>query len=265
MTIITKRDYDTTIKINDRHVKCYSKKKLKNLHPDGNYKIVGETFEKNKKRRKDILDIANMKLNVSKFGKNNRILYKRKGYVEVGDNQYIALLKSRIPFLLIMFCILLAIGISTYSAIKIYTSIPSVEPEYLMPLEDEKVTPIEEDNTKKSESQNGGGSVRIRLSNTVNIDLKTGDIEMIYQNPNQSNQDSVVTLVLISDNKEYVIAKSGLVKSGKQITQLKLNNSDIKLSEGVYEGKYIIEHYNPTTGEKAMTNSNFNDIRIQVK
>lgn len=265
MTIIAKKDYDATVKINDRDIKCYSKKKIKNLYPDGNYKIVGETFEKNKKQEKDIIVIADKKLIVSEYGKNSKLRYKRKGYFEVGENEYIVYLKSRLAFLLILVFILLGIGISVYFGIKILTSIPTVEPEYPLPPEDNQVTVIDEDNTKKSISKNGGGSVRVRLSNTAKIDLNTGDIEMIYQNPNQSNQDTVITLVLISENEEYIIAKSGLIKSGNQITKLKLFNNVVQLSEGVYKGKYIIEHYNPETGEKALTNSNFNDIEIQVK
>ena len=265
MTIIAKNDYDATIKINDRDIKCYSKKRIKNLYLDGNYKIVGETLEKNKKKEKDIIVIANKELIVSNYGENSKVKYKRKGYFEVGENEYIVYLKSRLVFLLILFFILLGIGISTYLGIKIFTSIPTVEPDYPLPPEDNEVTVIEEDNTKKSASQNGGGSVRIRLSNTAKIDLTTGDIQMAYQNPNQSNQDSVITLVLISENNEYIIAKSGLIKSGSQITKLKLLNDVVNLSEGVYKGKYIIEHYNRETGEKALTNSNFNDIEIQVK
>lgn len=265
MEIISKKDYDTTIKINDRDIKCYSKKKLKNLYPDGNYSIVGETFEKNKKRKEEIVEIANKKLIVSKYRKNSKVIYKIKGYFNVGEDDYIVYIKSRLAFLLIVFSILLGIVISSYIGIKLYGSIPYIIPDHPLPPEDEKSTVIEEDNTKKSDSNNNGGSVRIKLSNIAKINLNTGNIEMVYQNPNQSNHDSVITLVLISESKEYIIAKSGLIKSGKQITNLKLINNIVNLSEGVYKGKYIIDHYNPTTGEKALTNSNFNDIEIQVK
>ncbi|MBR2587775.1 MAG: hypothetical protein IKD77_01035 [Bacilli bacterium] len=265
MKIIAKNDYDTTIKINDRDVRCYSKKKIKELSPDGNYKIIGETFEKNKKRKEDIIKLANKELVVSKYGENSKVIYKRKGYFEVEENEYIVYIKSRLAFLLILFFILLAIVIFIYTGIKIYTSIPSVVPDYPLPPEDEQSTVIEDDNTKKTTSKDGGGSVRVRLSNIAKVDLNTGNIEMAYQNPSQSNQDSVITLVLISEDNEYIIARSGLIKSGKQITNLKLINNVVKLSEGVYRGKYIIDHYNPTTGEKALTNSNFSNVEIQVK
>lgn len=264
MIIIDKKDYDAFIKVNGRDIKCYSKNKIQKLYPNGNYKIVGETFEKNKKTSKDIIEIANKKLNVSRYGSNSKILYKRKGYIEVDENKYIVYLKSRAAFLFLLFLILLGIGLSIYYAVKLYTSVPTISPDYELPPEDEQTTAIDGDNTKKSVSKNGGGSVRVRLGSTAKIDLNTGEIEMIYQNPNQSNQDSVISLVLISDDKEYTIAQSGLIKAGNQITKLKLINNVIKLSKGVYKGKYIIDHYNPETGEKSLTNSNFNDIEIQV-
>lgn len=264
MIIIDKKDYDACVRINGRDIKCYSKNKIKELYPNGNYKIVGETFEKNKKRNKDIIEIANKKLNVSKYGSNSKILYKTKGYIEVDENQYIVYLKSRVAFLFLLFLIFIGIGVSTYIGIKTFTTVPTILPDYQLPPEDDQTTVIDGDNTKKSVSKNGGGSVRVRLGSTAKVDLKTGEIEMIYQNPNQSNQDSVISLVLISDNKEYTIARSGLIKSGNQITKLKLMNNEIKLSKGVYKGKYIIDHYNPETGEKSLTNSNFNDIEIQV-
>ena len=126
MIIIDKKDYDAIVKINDRDIKCYSKKKIKNLYPDGNYSIIGETLEKNKKKEKNTIIIANKTFIVSKYGANSNIIYKRKGYFEVGDNEYIVYLKSRIAFLLILFFVLLGIAISVYFGIKIFTEIPSV-------------------------------------------------------------------------------------------------------------------------------------------
>ena len=80
MTIIDKKDYDATIRINGRDIKCYSKNKIKKLYPDGNYRIVGEAFEKNKKKKRDILEIANKKLIVSRYGKNSKVIYKVQGW-----------------------------------------------------------------------------------------------------------------------------------------------------------------------------------------
>ena len=88
---------------------------------------------------------------------------------------------------------------------------------------------------------------------------------MWYQNPNSSNQDSVISLVIVKDGADYPVARSGLVKTGHQIQQMDLLPEAPALSPGVYTGKYVIDHYNPATGEKAVTNSEFTDIEVTVR
>ena len=263
MQIINKKNYDTTFKINNRSIKCYSKDKMKDLYPNGNYVIVGETFQNNKNEEIDKIVIADKELVVSEYKKNSPIMYKREYFIAVGENKYICLLKSRL-FILLLFLLIIGITLSFGSLLFIYFRTPMLSPEYSLPPEDKNSTEIEEDHSKRLESGKGGGSVRIRLSNIANVKLSTDTITMAYQNPNQSNQNSVISLVVIKNGNEYYIARSGIVKAGKQITELQLNTSQIKLTEGVYKGKYIIDHYNPESGEKALTNSVFNDIEIRV-
>lgn len=263
MKIINKMDYDDTYTINNKDIKCYSKKKMMELYPDGNYNIIGETYENNKKNEIDKVIIANKELIVSKYGKNNRITYKRKKFVAVDQNNYICLLK-RDPFLFILILLIFSTIVSVMAGLYIYYNTRVLTPDYPLPNIDEKAIKIQEDNTKKVQSKAGGGSARVRLSNTAKVNLSTGVIKMAFQNPNQSTQDSVISLVLINDGKEYYIARSGLIKAGTQISELKLSANGISLKKGVYKGKYIIDHYNSQTGEKSLTNSSFNDIEIQV-
>ena len=96
MEVIEKQNYNQSVKINYRDIKCYDRKKLKELYPSGNYSLVGETFEKNKKEAKDTIVLGRKKLNVSEYGKNSKILYKRKGYILVGDNQFLVILQNRL-------------------------------------------------------------------------------------------------------------------------------------------------------------------------
>ena len=262
MKIIQKKDYDTNYSINDRDIKCYSKKKINDLYPDGNFEIVGETFENNKKDKIDKIKIAQKELVVSEYGKNSKIKYSKKYFICVGKDKYLCLLKSRF-FILALLLLILGIIIGILLSIFIYFHTPTLKPDYPLPNEDDKSTKIDNDNSQKVKSEEGG-SARVRLSNVAKVNLSTGKIKMLYQNPNQSNQDSVISLVLINNGNEYIIARSGLIKTGRQISEMKLNANTINLTEGVYKGKYVVDHYNPETGEKAILNSNFGDIEIQV-
>lgn len=263
MKIINKMDYNDTFTINNKDIRCYSKKKMMQLYPGGNYNVIGEAIEKNKKSEIDRITIANKELIVCKYGENNGIKYKRKYFVAVDDNDYICLLKNN-SFMILLILLIFGTTVSAMTGLFIYFNSRVLTPDYPLPDVDEKSIKIEDDNTKKVESKVGGGSARVRLSNIAKVRLNTGIVKMAYQNPNQSTLDSVISLVLINNDKEYYIARSGLIKAGNQISELKLSANGINLKEGVYKGKYIIDHYNPETGEKSLTNSSFNDIEIQV-
>lgn len=56
--------------------------------------------------------------------------------------------------------------------------------------------------------------------------------------------------------QDTVVAQSGTLKPGKQITTMELlKNAAKKLSAGTYEGNFNVLYYNPSTGEKAIVNT----------
>jgi len=111
---ILKEDYDKELKINDEDLKVYSKKKIKDLYPDKDYVIVGETAEKKKRdRENDIgrIELNEKRLNVGENGNHNRLFKKQGAFVEVEDGGLIALLKLRLlPIILIVALLLGCIG-----------------------------------------------------------------------------------------------------------------------------------------------------------
>lgn len=262
MEVIEKQNYNQSVKINYRDIKCYDRKKLKELYPSGNYSLVGETFEKNKKEAKDTIVLGRKKLNVSEYGKNSKILYKRKGYILVGDNQFLVILQNRLPFLIILIGLILVgivVGIWGYNILNNKV----VAPDYPLPPEDEKSVDIKNDNSVKSNDHKNHASIKI--SREVSINLKTKVVTLNYKNFNASNKDAVVTLCILKDGNEYAIARSGLVKSGKEIKSMDLLDDAIKLTEGVYNGRIKIDFYDEITGEKAAASTDFDDVEVTVK
>jgi len=102
---LSKEDYDKKLKINGDELLVYSKKKLKDLYPEKDYEIIGETFEK-KKRNKE-KDIGKIELNdkllyVGENGKHNKLFKKPSAFVEVDGGGFVVLLKTRLlPIILI--------------------------------------------------------------------------------------------------------------------------------------------------------------------
>ena len=263
MELVARKNYDAKIRINNREVRCYSRDKLRKLYPDGNYTLAGETCKDNRKRAIGKITLAKKEFKVSKYRTHSRILYKEVGFLAVGKNRYVVFLESRLMFLLILLALILAgVGL-VLLGLHIYFQTPTISPDYPLPPEDEGATVIFGDRTVKDESE--GGAVRVRFNRLVTIDLASGEIALTYQNPNQSNRDSVVTLALVKDNEEYIIARSGLVKAGAQIKSMQLIPGVVKLTQGGYVGKLMIDHYDPETGEKAVAGAVFSEIEIQVK
>jgi len=111
---IAKEDYDRKVKINEDDIKVYSKKKLKELYPNNEYVIVGETYEKKKRDREN--DIGRIELNekrlyVSKSGSANKLLKKQGAFVEVSGGGLIAILKLRLLPILLIIALLLGGGL----------------------------------------------------------------------------------------------------------------------------------------------------------
>ena len=264
MKLINKQNYNEKIKVNRRAIGCYDKKMLDELYPNNNYSIVGETFENNKKKEIDTIVLANKIFPVSEYGKNSKILYKRKGYLAVDKDQFVVFLQSRLAFFLILFGIItigIGFGILWFNSL---VKGPVVAPDYPLPPEDSNATDIKNDSTKESDTSHKNHA-SIKVAREVNVFLNRRKVEFIYQNLNASNKDAVVSLCVLKDDNEYVIARSGLIKSGKEIKIMELLKDAIKLSEGIYKGRIIIDFYDENTGEKAAASTNFEDVDITVK
>ena len=106
--LIQRDDYDAAYKIENREIKCYSPQKLKDLHPDGAYTLVGETLPNNKEKKLDELVLPWTTLTISECGKNSGLFHKKAAYLCVGEGKYVVLLKSRLPLLIPLFIILCA-------------------------------------------------------------------------------------------------------------------------------------------------------------
>lgn len=105
-------DYDSSYKVNNRQIACYSKSKMKKLYPDGNYTVTGETVQGNKKEQIDTVVFGNKRYKISAENSHSRLLYRTVGYVECDNGEYIALLKNNLIFLWLILGVLLIAGIS---------------------------------------------------------------------------------------------------------------------------------------------------------
>lgn len=257
-------DYDQKVKIGKEKVFCYSKKQLEKAYPDGNYQIVGETKNKNKKKIISQLRLRNNEFDVCEVGSHSGLLHRRAGYVHVGGDYYIALLKPRWPFLLILLGLLLLLGL-TVNVLLTPREPVEITPDHPAPVIDPNSALIEDDDSQKADAPEGGGSLSMIYTLEAKLTLSTGEIEIYFQNPNSSTHNVSVELFVLNGEERVSLAQSGLVTAGSQLTRLNMTEGAAVLREGIYEGLYVLSCYDPVSGERALVQPEITGVELTVR
>ncbi|MBR2336123.1 MAG: hypothetical protein IKA62_07880 [Clostridia bacterium] len=292
---ILKTDYDKRVKLGKEYVFCYSKKKIKELYPSGaGYSLSGEAHlgtgkaqdkfdEKQRKRLERLkesgkahaeqqtlktgdLRIGGHVLGVYPKDTNAGFLSKSNGYVAVGENQFISIHSSRVPFLITVGAISAAI-IAAVAIILALITAPAPPappaPDNPLPVIDPNVVPNEDDTSEKKPIDSGG-SVSLIYTKKAELNLTAEIAKIYYKNPNSSSHDTVIELYIVSDGNTYFLGRSGRVPAGYTIQELSLAEREVELKAGQYEGLYKIYFYNPETGEKAILDTNIAGVTVVV-
>lgn len=272
-----KSDYDKRVKVEDRYVFCYSPKKMKELYPQG-YMLVGETPAKSNTIPNKVkansrphpriggLYLKSETVSIYQNGCSNKLMNKLEGYICVGENQFIAVYKSRVPFVLTLFSMLAVLAICILLLLLLTKKDDPlvIKPDHPLPDEDSGVVEIPDDNDKPTDSVQGGGAVTMIYTLAATVDLSSGDVGIYLRNPKKSNHDVTITMYIVSGGNEYLIAKSGLIKAGYGLYKLTLSEDAPTLTEGVYTAYYKIGYYNPETGERALVEADIKDVTVTV-
>lgn len=166
---------------------------------------------------------------------------------------------KRKQLLIILFLLLLLIITTSITVWALFFRNVTYDhaPDYAPQQTEENAEPIDNDyDGEKLQQQQGGGAVSLTYSKEVTIDLSEKVAKLMFANPNKSNQNMVVQIVV--QNK--VVVQSGLLAPGYKVTKIDLFDN-VRLSSGKYEGKFVVLYYQNDTGEKAMLNT---EIPISV-
>lgn len=283
-TPILKNDYDIKVKIGKHDIFCYSKKKLNEIYKDKEYgpKILGEArkfkretderggdkakpqTESHRKVPFASLELQKGSLKVFENDSQNRIRFKRSGYVCVGGDTYVAILTDRMYFLLWFFgllAVLILIGLLLWHLLKP----EEVEPDNPLPPPDQWLVPDDNSGGDVAKpSTDGGGSLSMIYTLEAELNLTTGEIEIYFKNPSASSHDVVLEFYILSGENEYHIATSGRLPAGYGLTKLTLSEDALQLQEGIYQGMYRLILYNSVTGEKANVQPEIPEVAITV-
>ena len=264
--ILASEKHDAKVKLGGSTVECFSPGYLKNTYPRGGCKIIGELSGGSKTDAIGSLQIDGSVHSVSAVGQHNSLLWKTAGYLQVGGDEYIAVLKSRMPLLLILLLILLALlGLLFLGGKDTPATGPgSITPERPLPTVDAGAEKLEGDTSEKPDVAPGGGSLSLIYTLEASVNLSTGDIGIYFKNPNKSTHHVALDMYIVSEGKEYLVAQSDLLEAGYGLNQLKLLENAPKLSEGLYAGLYRLHCYDPATGEEIMLTPEITGLNVTV-
>lgn len=154
----------------------------------------------------------------------------------------------------VLICItIVALGVAAW-ALRTRKSEQVLAPDYAPETEANAETMEAEEKMPQPE---GGGAVSLMYSTDVSISLENRTAALLFANPSRSNQAMVVQIVI----QDVVIAQSGLLEPGNQVTSLEIPDTSM-LQPGTYDGTFLVSYYQPESGERAMINT---EVPIQVQ
>ena len=266
--ILSTTDHDQKVKLGKREIFCYSKKQLDKLHPEKDYRVVGEVRANTKKYAIARLKVGEESFKVLEWKSFSRLLNNVSGYARVSEKEYVALISSRIPFLIILLAAIVALAIAAAVLIGRITAEPPppivIDPDHPMPSQDVNATPNEGDDSQKADVEEGGGSLSMIYSLDAELDLKTGEIKIYFMNPNASTHDTSLILYIVSGEERIPIAQSGRVAAGYSLTEMTMVEGAAVLSEGIYTGLFQLSLFDPETGERALVQPEITGVVLTV-
>ena len=131
-----------------------------------------------------------------------------------------------------------------------------LEPDYAAIDIDENAVPMAEPEQEEAPLvKQGGGSVTISFQDNITYHPATGQLTLFYQNPRASTHNVVVQVLLTRDGSEYLLAQSGVLQPGFEISSLRAADGAPTVSPGGYNGKLRLLFYDTQSGERAMVDT----------
>jgi hypothetical protein len=220
---VSKDDYQKALKISRGHkVLCYSASQFEAYRKRGDPEVIGEALHRNKKEEIARLSAAGEELTVSAYHGHSRLLYREAGFLCVGEDQYVALLKSRLPFFLwLLLAMLLVIGIVALVSWYLTDHTPVPTPYNPLPVEDSRSEPLE-DGLDTATSPQDGGAVSLSYSLDADLSLSSGEIGIYTSQPDYSNIQANFTTVDANTDTETDITADGLSLSAGSTASAKV-------------------------------------------
>lgn len=240
-------DYDKEFTLNDQSCRYYSKKKMKTVYPDRGYTVFGAVGAglKNKAVDTFLMNEVNYSYYTLKYAK---LQYGIVGYFSCGDDQYIAIVKSKLGQRLLLMLIAF-----TFSVALVIGGLQPIGDKIIL-------DPNIGDYNPKIELPEHTDPTKIVVPGYQDITIlqQSDELYLALWNPDTNPCYFKFTIEVIGSKEK--LYESGLIPPGKAITTVKLNR---KLEKGVYPVLIRMDTYSLKDGKTPM-NGGSSKISIHV-
>lgn len=170
--------------------------------------------------------------------------------------------EKRLLFLVILLLVIAAIAVTvSVLTFRERDRAPILTPDYAPGDPEKNAEPIGDDGDEKLDQPEGGGAVSLTYAKEVAITKAGNTATLLFANPQKSNQDMVLELVI----DDAVVFRSGRIAPGHKVTSLTLSEGIAsRLVAGGYDGRFVVFYYDRSTGERAMLNTEI-PVTVTVK
>ena len=244
-------DYDKRFKDKFGNVwGYYSKKKIKEKYPNGGeraIRVVGEIVNKNC-TNDSVLEYENKSLNLGIVGYHKKAINRVGGYINCGENEYIAVMKKNwLMFFIILAAILsIIIGSIYFNKINNSPKLDTNANDYVA-------------NLKKPENWEPN---KIAIPGYPEIKAKEGDEFAYVALWNPEYNPVYFKFEILMNKSNEVLYETNLIPPGKAITKIPLKKG---MKPGTYDITIKISSYSLNDANKSMNGANVKTKLIILK
>lgn len=150
--------------------------------------------------------------------------------------------------------ILICIGITLWAVFFRGNDDGPISPDYPPQGTEDNQKPIDGDDSTKIDSPEGGGAMRVTYGTTATASRSKGKVTLYYANPNASNQNVRIFIIITNKNtgEQIYVASSELIEPGNYVTELTFNSEAKKLlGIGGYNAELLVQSFS-SDNEKSM-------------
>lgn len=252
-----KKRYGAKYQLGDLSLVCYSKKQVNALYPKEDYNTAAEYAPGSDKSPAGILDYNETELKLSKYKSHSRVFYSEKGFVSVGEDSFVVLLKNMVALRVIASVLCIAVIVAgALLAVNLIGSKESiaVEDEIIAAAgtEENALLDLEEgavdwEGAKPRDTGGVRAGIAIPGYKSITIDAGKTDVKVNLQNPDGNPCYFIISLVLDDGTELY---KSKMIEPGKGLYEITISKA---LDVGEYPAivkyeTYSLGELNPLNG-----------------